>query len=75
MRAKLTPGAPSGVAHHCMRMRAAAGRALRPPQVLQDLADGPNVVRLLDVVRDPDSKTPSLIFEFLDHTGRVGMLI
>jgi casein kinase II subunit alpha len=26
------------------------------------------VVKLLDVVRDPTSKTPCLIFEWIDHT-------
>jgi casein kinase II subunit alpha len=34
-----------------------------PPPPLQNLAGGPNIIRLLDTVRDPDSKTPSLVFE------------
>lgn len=36
--------------------------------ILQNLAGGPNVIRLLDVVRDPESKTPSLIFEHVNNT-------
>lgn len=34
----------------------------REIKILQNLRGGPNIVRLLDVVRDP-SKTPSIIFE------------
>lgn len=37
--------------------------------ILKNLAGGPNIIQLLDVVRDPQSKTPSLIFEFVDNTG------
>lgn len=40
----------------------------REIKILQNLKDGPNVVKLLDVVRDPTSKTPCLIFEWIDHT-------
>ena len=36
--------------------------------ILQNLAGGPNVIRLLDVVRDPDSRTPSLVFEHVNNT-------
>lgn len=35
----------------------------REIKILQNLAGGPNVVALLDVVRDPASKIPSLITE------------
>jgi casein kinase II subunit alpha len=34
---------------------------------LQNLAGGPNVVALLDVVRDPTSKIPSLITEYVHN--------
>ena len=34
---------------------------------LQNLRGGPNVISLLDTVRDPDSKTPSLIFEHVNN--------
>lgn len=40
----------------------------REIKILQNLCGGPNVIRLLDVVRDPQSKTPSLIFEFVNNT-------
>ncbi len=36
--------------------------------LLQNIANGPNIIKLLDVVRDPDSKTPSLIFEHVNNT-------
>ena len=40
----------------------------REIKILQNLAGGTNVVELLDVVRDPISKTPSLIFEYVNNT-------
>jgi casein kinase II subunit alpha len=39
----------------------------REIKILQNLANGPNIVKLLEVVRDPSSKTPSLIFEYIDN--------
>ena len=36
----------------------------REIKILQNLAGGPNIVALLDVVRDPTSKIPSLIMEY-----------
>jgi casein kinase II subunit alpha len=38
----------------------------REIKILQNLAGGPNVIGLLDVVRDPQSKTPSIVFEVLE---------
>ncbi|KAJ1635814.1 kinase-like domain-containing protein, partial [Pavlovales sp. CCMP2436] len=35
----------------------------REIKILQNLRGGTNIIRLLDVVRDPQSKTPSLVFE------------
>merc|ERR1719213_1344018 len=40
----------------------------REIRILQNLCGGPNIVKLLDVVRDPQSKTPSLIFEYINNT-------
>ncbi|XP_047092591.1 casein kinase II subunit alpha-like [Lolium rigidum] len=40
----------------------------REIKILQNLYGGPNIVTLLDVVRDDDSKTPSLVFEYVDNT-------
>ena len=40
----------------------------REIKILQNLSGGPNVVALLDVVRDNASKTPSLIFEYVNNT-------
>lgn len=39
----------------------------REIKILQNLCGGENIVQLLDVVRDPQSKTPSLVFEFVDN--------
>lgn len=35
----------------------------REIKILQNLINGPNIIELIDVVRDPVSKTPALIFE------------
>ena len=40
----------------------------REIKILQTLMGGPNVVQLIDVVRDPQSKTPSIITEYIDNT-------
>lgn len=40
----------------------------REIKILQNLYGGPNIIQLLDVVRDPQSKTPSLIFEHVNNT-------
>eukprot|EP00930_Biecheleria_cincta_P035328 TRINITY_DN242_c0_g1_i5.p1 TRINITY_DN242_c0_g1~~TRINITY_DN242_c0_g1_i5.p1 ORF type:complete len:362 (+),score=43.25 TRINITY_DN242_c0_g1_i5:38-1087(+) len=40
----------------------------REIKILQSLFGGPNVVKLLDVVRNPLSKTPSLVFEYVNNT-------
>mmetsp|Transcript_139683 Transcript_139683/g.348317 ORF Transcript_139683/g.348317 Transcript_139683/m.348317 type:complete len:347 (-) Transcript_139683:240-1280(-) len=40
----------------------------REIRILQNLCGGPNIIKLLDVVRDPQSKTPSLIFEHVNNT-------
>ena len=40
----------------------------REIKILQSLAGGPNIIRLLDIVRDPVSKTPVLVMEHVDNT-------
>ncbi|CAL9770198.1 unnamed protein product, partial [Musa acuminata subsp. burmannicoides] len=40
----------------------------REIKILQNLCGGPNVVKLFDIVRDQQSKTPSLIFEYVNST-------
>lgn len=46
----------------------------REIKILQNLRGGPNIIQLLDVVKDPQSRTPSLVrlsfvgsFELLGH--------
>ncbi len=39
----------------------------REIKILQNLAGGPNVIALLDVVRDPTSKIPSLVTEYIHN--------
>ncbi len=40
----------------------------REIKILQNLSGGTNIIDLLDVVRDPTSKTPALIFEHINNT-------
>lgn len=39
----------------------------REISILKNLVDGPNIITLLDVVREPLSKTPALIFEHVNN--------
>lgn len=39
----------------------------RELKILQNVCGGPNIIKLLDYVRDPQSKTPSLIFEYVNN--------
>eukprot|EP00455_Lapot_gusevi_P009761 TRINITY_DN1438_c0_g1_i2.p1 TRINITY_DN1438_c0_g1~~TRINITY_DN1438_c0_g1_i2.p1 ORF type:complete len:353 (-),score=79.28 TRINITY_DN1438_c0_g1_i2:144-1202(-) len=39
----------------------------REIKILQNLCGGPNIIKLLDVVRDNQSKTPSLVFEYVNN--------
>ncbi|XP_953303.1 casein kinase II, alpha subunit, putative [Theileria annulata] len=40
----------------------------REIKILQNLRGGPNIIKLLDIVKDPQSRTPSLIFEHVNNT-------
>ncbi|CAI8015538.1 Casein kinase II subunit alpha [Geodia barretti] len=40
----------------------------REIKILENLRGGPNIIALLDVVKDPWSRTPALIFEYVDNT-------
>eukprot|EP00842_Homolaphlyctis_polyrhiza_P003831 jgi/Hompol1/4449/HPOL_000211-RA len=40
----------------------------REIRILQNLSGGTNIVQLYDIVRDPQSKTPALITEFVNNT-------
>jgi casein kinase II subunit alpha len=40
----------------------------REIKILQNMCGGTNIIQLLDVVRDPQSKTPSLVFEHVNNT-------
>lgn len=44
-------------------------RLRRELKILSYVAGGPNIVKLLDVVRDPDTKTPCFVFEFVNATN------
>merc|ERR1712080_290573 len=39
----------------------------REIKILENLRGGPNVITLLDVVKDPVSRTPALIFEYVNN--------
>lgn len=38
----------------------------REIKILQNLCSEPNIVKLLDIVRDEQSRTPSLVFEYFN---------
>eukprot|EP01111_Echinosteliopsis_oligospora_P000937 TRINITY_DN1116_c0_g1_i1.p1 TRINITY_DN1116_c0_g1~~TRINITY_DN1116_c0_g1_i1.p1 ORF type:complete len:354 (+),score=78.83 TRINITY_DN1116_c0_g1_i1:80-1141(+) len=40
----------------------------REIKILQNLCGGTNIIKLYDVVRDPQSKTPSFVFEYVNNT-------
>jgi len=40
----------------------------REIKILQNLCGGPNIIKMLDIVREPQSKTPSLVFEYVNNT-------
>ncbi|CAF1034683.1 unnamed protein product [Rotaria magnacalcarata] len=40
----------------------------REIKILQNLRGGPNIITLLDIVKDPVSRTPALIFENVNNT-------
>ena len=42
-------------------------KIFREIKILQTLFGGPNIVKLYDVTRDPSSKIPSLIYEFIPN--------
>ena len=50
------------------RRRCARSQIKREIKILQNLCGGPNVIQLLDIVRDAQSKTPSLVFEYVNNT-------
>mmetsp|Transcript_81110 Transcript_81110/g.94548 ORF Transcript_81110/g.94548 Transcript_81110/m.94548 type:complete len:350 (-) Transcript_81110:167-1216(-) len=41
-------------------------KIMRELKILQNLQNGPNIVQLYDAVRDPYSKTPSFVFEYVN---------
>ena len=43
-------------------------RLKREIKILRHVAGGPNIVGLSEVVRDPDTKTPVFVFDFVDAT-------
>jgi casein kinase II subunit alpha len=51
--------------HHCYQVK--KKKIKREIKILQNLCGGKNIIQLLDVVRDPQSKTPSLIFEHINN--------
>jgi serine/threonine protein kinase len=39
----------------------------REIKILQNISQGPNIVKLIDVVKDNNSKNPSLVFEYINN--------
>ncbi|TNV76964.1 hypothetical protein FGO68_gene874 [Halteria grandinella] len=48
-------------------------KILREIKILQNLCDGPNIIKLYDVARDESSKTPCLVFEHIENTHYRGL--
>ena len=40
----------------------------REIKILENIRGGVNIISLLDVVRDPHSRTPALVFEYINNT-------
>ncbi|NXF42081.1 CSK21 kinase, partial [Nyctibius bracteatus] len=40
----------------------------REIKILENLRGGPNIISLLDIVKDPVSRTPALVFEHVNNT-------
>lgn len=36
--------------------------------ILENLHGGANIIKLIDTVKDPVSKTPALVFEYINNT-------
>ena len=43
-------------------------RYYREIKILQNLSKGPNIIKLFDTVKDSVTKTPALIFEYVNNT-------
>uniref|UniRef100_A0A674N0R7 non-specific serine/threonine protein kinase n=1 Tax=Takifugu rubripes TaxID=31033 RepID=A0A674N0R7_TAKRU len=41
---------------------------LREIKILENLRGGPNIISLIDIVKDPVSRTPALVFEHVNNT-------
>ena len=39
----------------------------REVKILQTLYGGPNIVKIFDILREPTSKTPALVFEYIPN--------
>ena len=50
------------ISYHILLVVVRKKKIKREIKVLQNLAKGPNIIGLLDVVRDPASKTTSLVY-------------
>jgi len=36
---------------------------------LRHLSGGPHIIKLIEVIRDPDTKTPCFVFDLVNATG------
>jgi casein kinase II subunit alpha len=43
-------------------------KIFREVKILKNIQQGPNIIKLLEIVRDPLTKTPALIFEYVNNT-------
>jgi len=45
-----------------------AEKIYREIKILQTLYGGPNIIKLCDLIKEPKSKTPCFIYEYMPHT-------
>lgn len=45
-----------------------AEKIYREIKILQTLFGGPNIIKLADLIKEPKSKTPCFVYEYMPHT-------
>ena len=54
--------------HNCLKP-ARKKKIKREIKILQNMCENTNIIQLLDIICNPQSKLPSLIFEHVNNTG------
>ncbi|KAH0619426.1 hypothetical protein JD844_000040 [Phrynosoma platyrhinos] len=54
--------------HSCVFKPVKKKKIKREVKILENLRGGTNIIKLIDTVKDPVSKTPALVFEYINNT-------